>query len=98
MGLFDFDNDFGGRLAAGSGRKPKSKPKKVPPKPKGKLVPVLLCPFCNYRGPARLVNHYSTGTILMVIFLLVVFFPAAWIPLLNKQYANHCANCMSRLG
>lgn len=66
--------------------------------PGGGFGAVLQCPYCHNVGPARIESKVSTGGWVVLVILLLVFFPLFWIGLLIREEYYVCSYCGIKLG
>lgn len=62
------------------------------------LAPILQCPYCGTRAPGVIRSKVATGGWVLMVILLICFFPLCWIGLLIQEKYHSCSYCGARLG
>jgi len=78
---------------------PKKEPKKV--KFKRKRVKVEACKHCNQKVKTSINTNMATETWILVLILVICFFPLFWVPLVvpsAKKTEHFCPQCDAKLG
>jgi LITAF-like zinc ribbon domain len=88
------------------GREPLTSEQERPSRRGGRRRPVddydhrrgFRCPHCRSTSRPLLRNQMSETGLILLICLLVAFFPLFWIGFLMREDVKYCADCGAKLG